>query len=188
MTARAEHGGRTGWLSNGLAIREYLMGRQISSRRAGKEPTAVATETFSHFGICVADLDQSLTFYREALGFTLTESHTVGNEFARLMEVDDVLLQSRFLRRDGVSLELLHFDSPGQSGAPVRRRMNALGLTHLSFRVHDCDAVAARIVAYGGAVLEHTRTTIDGGDGPALDFVYCTDPNGVRIELMNLPG
>jgi hypothetical protein len=32
-----------------------------------------------------------------------------------------------------------------------------------------------------------TRTTFDLGES-ALDFVYCTDPDGVRIELMDLGG
>jgi len=31
-----------------------------------------------------------------------------------------------------------------------------------------------------------TRTTFDL-PGATLDFVYCTDPDGVRIELMHLP-
>jgi lactoylglutathione lyase len=143
--------------------------------------------TFSHLGLCVSDLERSVRFYCEGLGFELVQSHTVGEEFARLMEVEDVVLQSRFVRRDGVSIELLHFDSPGQGGEQVRRPMNQLGLTHLSLRVDDLDAVAATIGAAGGSVLAGTRTTFGEGDG-VLDFVYCTDPDGVRIELMRLPG
>jgi catechol 2,3-dioxygenase-like lactoylglutathione lyase family enzyme len=34
--------------------------------------------TFSHFGICVSDLDRSLRFYTEALGFEKAESHDIG--------------------------------------------------------------------------------------------------------------
>jgi hypothetical protein len=30
-----------------------------------------------------------------------------------------------------------------------------------------------------------SRTSIDFGD-TSLEFVYCTDPDGVRIELMDL--
>ena len=71
--------------------------------------------TFSHLGICVSDLDRSVRFYCEGLGFELAQAHTVGNEFGPLMELESVALQSRFLRRDGVSIELLHFDSPGHS-------------------------------------------------------------------------
>jgi lactoylglutathione lyase len=102
------------------------------------------------------------------------------------MEVDDVALQSRFVSRDGMSIELLHFDSPGHRGEPVRRPMNQLGITHLSLRVGDLDAVARVVESFGGSVLWSTRTTF--GSSGALDFVYCTDPDGVRIELMHLPG
>ena len=142
--------------------------------------------TFSHVGICVSDLERSLRFYCEGLGFELAQSHTVGQEFGRLMEIDDVVVQSRFIRRDGSSLELLHFEVPGHTGDPVRRPMNQLGLTHLSFRVADLDGVARRIETLGGTVVTITRTTFGGAD--VLDFVYCTDPDGTRIELMHLPG
>jgi lactoylglutathione lyase len=145
------------------------------------------TVTFSHLGICVSDLERSLRFYCEGLGFELGQSHTVGCEFGRLMEVEDVVLQSRFVHRDGVSLELLHFDSPGHSGGSVRRPMNQLGLTHLSLRVDDLDRAAQVIESLGGTVVTSTRTTLGPSHDP-LDFVYCTDPDGVRIELMHLPG
>jgi predicted enzyme related to lactoylglutathione lyase len=61
------------------------------------------------------------------------------------------------------------------------------GLTHLSFRVPDVAGTAARIVELGGAVIESSRTTIDLG-GSALEFLHCTDPDGVRVELMDLGG
>jgi catechol 2,3-dioxygenase-like lactoylglutathione lyase family enzyme len=144
------------------------------------------TTTFSHFGICVSDLERSLGFYCEALGFASAESHTVGDEFARLMELEPVALRSQFIRRDSVAIELLHFTSPDQIGEPVRRPMNQLGLTHLSVRVDDVDTVAAAIESLGGTVVAETRTTLEFS-GTTLDFVYCTDPDGVRIELMRIP-
>jgi hypothetical protein len=36
-------------------------------------------------------------------------------------------------------------------------------------------------------VVESSRTILDF-DGTALEFVYCTDPDGVRVELMDLSG
>ena len=145
--------------------------------------------TFSHVGICVGDLERAVRFYCEGLGFELVQSHTVGQEFGQLMEIDDVALQSRFVRRDGVSIELLYFDSPGHCGQAVRRPMNQLGLTHLSLRVADVDTVAEIVESLGGTVVRSTRTTFgSAGSADALDFVYCTDPDGTRIELMHLPG
>ena len=65
--------------------------------------------------------------------------------------------------------------------------MNQLGLTHLSLRVDDVDGLAATIEALGGTVVPATRTTFELPEA-RLDFLYCTDPDGVRIELMDLPG
>jgi lactoylglutathione lyase len=146
------------------------------------------TDSYSHLGVCVSDLDRSLRFYTEALGFEENEGWAVGPEFAGLMEVEGVALQSRFLRRPGCTLELLFFDAPGFDGPAERRPINQLGLTHLCFKVDDVDASAARITAAGGTVLDQTRTTFPNPDGTKMDFVYCTDPDGIRIELMHLPG
>ena len=141
----------------------------------------------SHIGVCVSDLDASLRFYCQGLGFEEVAAHEVGEEFAALMEVEGVRLRSRMVRRDGVTLELLDYASPGTTGSAERRPMNQLGLTHLSLRVDDVGAVAATIESLGGAVVRSTRTTLDF-DGTSLDFLYCTDPDGVRIELMDLGG
>jgi catechol 2,3-dioxygenase-like lactoylglutathione lyase family enzyme len=142
---------------------------------------------FSHFGVCVSDLERSLRFYCEALGFEKAESHAIGSEFARLMDVPDVVVTSQFIRKGPTTVELLAFEEPSPFGSRERRPVNQLGLTHLSFRVHDLEATAARVVELGGAVVESSRTTIDLG-GTALEFVYCTDPDGVRVELMDLGG
>ena len=69
-------------------------------------------------------------------------------------------------------------------GSKERRPMTQFGLTHLCFRVDDVEAVAAAVVEHGGTVHENTRTTLADG---VLDFVYCSDPDGVRLELMKTP-
>ncbi len=138
----------------------------------------------SHVGVCVSDVEASTRFYCEALGFEAAEAFDVGDEFGPLMELDGVQLHSQFLRRDGQAIELLSFAQPEPGGAKDRRPMTQFGLTHLCFRVDDVEAVAAAVATHGGTVLEHTRTTLADG---ALDFVYCTDPDGVRLELMKMP-
>jgi lactoylglutathione lyase len=143
--------------------------------------------TFSHFGICVSDLGQSLRFYCDALGFEKAESHEIGQEFARLMDFPDVAVTSQFIRKGATAIELLAFSEPSPFGERERRAVNQLGLTHLSFRVSDLEATAAKVVELGGAIVETSRTTIDFGGTP-LKFVYCTDPDGVRVELMDLGG
>jgi lactoylglutathione lyase len=101
------------------------------------------------------------------------------------MDLPDVVMTSQFIRRGPTAIELLAFSEPSPFGDRERRAVNQLGLTHLSFRVDDVATTAARIVELGGAVVEPSRTTIDFGGSP-LEFVYCTDPDGVRVELMDL--
>lgn len=139
----------------------------------------------SHVGICVEDLERSTRFYRDALGFEVAESFQVGDEFAGLMGLgSSAAVASQFLRRDGLAVELLHFAEPEAQGERTRRPMNRFGLTHLCFRVDDVAAVASAIAAAGGTVHEETRTTLADG---TLDFVYCSDPDGTRLELMKVP-
>ena len=143
--------------------------------------------SISHIGICVSDLAVSLRFYCEGLGFAEVASHEVGEEFAVLMEVEGVRLRSRMIAKDGVTLELLGFAVPGVTGDGGRRPMNRIGFTHLSLKVDDVEGTAAVIESLGGVVVRSTRTTFAFGDS-TLDFLYCTDPDGVRIELMDLGG
>jgi lactoylglutathione lyase len=140
---------------------------------------------FSHFGICVSDLERSLAFYCGAFGFEKAESHEIGSEFAALMDLPEVAVTSQFIRRGPTAIELLAFRDPQSFGEQTRRAVNQLGLTHLSFRVDDVAAAATRVVELGGSIVESSRTTIDLG-GAALEFLYCTDPDGVRVELMDL--
>jgi glyoxylase I family protein len=143
-------------------------------------------ERFSHLGLCVADVDASLRFYRDALGFRERTTLEVSGELAeRLLQLSDLKLEAVYLERDGLRLELLHFASPGHTGEATVRPMNGLGLTHLSLRVSDVDAVLGGIVEAGGRVLDETRMDTAGG---AVVAVFVVDPDGTRIELVQSPG
>lgn len=144
--------------------------------------------TFSHFGLCVSDLDRAMRFYCDGLGFEAAIRYEVGADFADALEVSgDIAVVSQFISRDGVSIELLHYTKGGVTGSPSAAR-NQLGLTHLSLNVDDVDEVAAKLVACGGSVIDSTRTKIDNPDGSTSDFVFVADPDGTRVELMKLGG
>lgn len=143
---------------------------------------AVAIARVSHLGICVTDLDRSLRFYRDGLGFREAGALEVsGPEAGRLLELPGVQLRAVYLERDGVRLELLAYAAPGPAGDASPRPMNQLGLTHLSLRVDHLDAAADALERAGGTVLAHTRI-----DNPALRSraIFVTDPDGTRIELV----
>lgn len=141
---------------------------------------------FSHLGICTSDLARSRAFYTGALGFTEVSGISVGPEVGALIELDtpDLALTSVFLERDGARIELMEFGHPPH-GDGHRRPFDTRGLTHLAVRTDDTAAVAAEVVALGGTVLEHTRV---GDPEVGVELLYVLDPDGVRIELIQVPG
>ena len=150
----------------------------------------MTVQALSHIGICVTDLSASARFYCEGLGFRpLHPLHVQGPEAARLLGLKSVQLEARYLERDDTRIELLHFTEPGVTGRDDSERaprpMNRPGLTHLSLRTNDLEADIARLEALGGQLLPETR--IDNPDFKA-HAVFLLDPDGTRIELVQMPG
>lgn len=133
------------------------------------------TTSFGHVGHCVTDLDRSRRFYVELFGFEpLNEIEVPDTPSDRLLRLPAPIgLRAAYLRKDGLTLELMEFRRPGNPAA-AERVVNQPGLTHLSFSVDDVDAVAARVAELGGEVMSDTHI------GTA---VFLRDPDGQLIEL-----
>ena len=139
----------------------------------------------THIGICVADLERSLRFYRDLLGFTLEhELEVAGEPSDTLLRLHGVHLKALYLTRDGVRIELLRFTSP-PAPPPRPRTMHEHGLTHLSFRVADLDATLAALQAAGEWVVDETVIRFPEFEAAAC---FITDPDGQLIELVQSPG
>jgi lactoylglutathione lyase len=142
---------------------------------------------FSHVGICVSELERSIRFYCDVLGFR--EIHRLrvsGPEAAVLLELgEDLDLEAVYLLRDGVRIELLHYPVPGHVGEAKPKPMNGLGLTHLSLRVDDLPGMIEAVMGAGGSLIESTRIYSEEYKAGA---VFLTDPDGTRIELVEAPG
>ena len=92
----------------------------------------MAIRHLSHIGICVANLERSLVFYRDGLGFREGgKLDASGAPVDTLLELDGTQLHALYLERDGTRIELLYFSEPGHLGDAAARPMNQLGLTHL---------------------------------------------------------
>lgn len=140
----------------------------------------------THIGICVSEPERSLHFYRDLLGFTFrSELQVAGEPSDTLLQLPDVDLRALYLERDGIRIELLHYRSPGHRGDGTPRAMNALGLTHLSFRVDNLAATRAALQSAGVQILERTHIDIPAFEAAAI---MVTDPDGTLIELVQAPG
>lgn len=143
-------------------------------------------QALTHIGICVASIEQSRVFYCDGLGFTpVTTFATNADSTATLLEFDKVDLQCLFIERDGVRIELMQFNQPGHEGDSRCLPLNHLGLTHLAFRVDDIDVVVERLQDLNATIMEQTRIS---NDEQQSGVIFVTDPDGVRIELVSMPG
>lgn len=138
----------------------------------------------SHIGLCTSDIEHSLRFHTEALGFVLDRSiDDIGSPYDSLMELPGVRCRVHYVKCGAVTIELIGYPGIGVTGSAERRPMNQLGFTHMTLLVDDIDAAVERVVKYGGQV--HPETAIDSPFGP---MVFCTDPDGTRIELVQSAG
>jgi glyoxylase I family protein len=133
----------------------------------------------------VRDLERSLRFYCDGLGFTRAEGYDLDDQMLagldRALEVTrPVKLRSQMITNGEMKIELLHFAEPVAAGRPSQSR-GEIGFTHLSFFVDDVDGVAQRLAALGGTILTGTRAQL------GYEVVFVADPDGARVELMAPP-
>jgi lactoylglutathione lyase len=120
-----------------------------------------------HVAIKVTDLDRSLDYYINKLGFP---------EMLRLTK-DDGSVWLVYLRiTDDQYLEV--FPGAENDRAPG---WNANGMNHMCLTVDNIDEVLERIAAAGLPLLLPLKTAIDGNRQAWLE-----DPDGNRIELMEM--
>lgn len=142
----------------------------------------MARARISHIGICVSDVQRSLRFYQDVLGFRFAhELEVKGEPSDTLLRLRDVELRALYLEQDGVTIELLSYASPGHVAESGLRPLNRLGLTHLSFQVDDLEALLPALERAGGAVLADTSIDVPAS---ATTAVFVTDPDGTLIELV----
>ena len=123
-----------------------------------------------HAAIICSDYERSKRFYTEVLGLkVLAENFRAARDSYKL----DLALP------DGGQVELFSF-----KGAPARPSYpEAQGLRHLAFAVDDVQAWTRHLHAQGIAA-EDIRTDEYTGQR----FVFFADPDGLPLELYEVPG
>lgn len=140
---------------------------------------------FRHQGLCVTDLERSLNFYEQALGFTVVMRAKTGGDFAaKMSQIENVDVEVIMLEMDGKMLELIKFKSPGHVDNQLPRPMNKVGFTHLSFVVDDIDEEVEKIRSKGYKVMDETRAH---HPDLGMDVIFLLDPDGNRVEFVCEP-
>jgi predicted enzyme related to lactoylglutathione lyase len=142
--------------------------------------------TFSHVNLIAADWRRLARFYEDVFGCTpaTPERDLSGEWLDRATGLHNARITGVHLLlpgggADGPTLELFQYDDePPHPGTAANRP----GFGHIAFEVDDVEAVAAAVVAHGGALVGELtrRATRTGGQ---LTFQYVADPEGNIIEL-----
>jgi methylmalonyl-CoA/ethylmalonyl-CoA epimerase len=130
-------------------------------------------KSINHVAIVVEDMDQSLTFWRDALGIELREVRDVPAEKS----------QVAFLPLDGSEVELVKPTSD-DSGIAKYLAKRGEGLHHLCLEVDDIEGMLAQLKAKGIRLInEEPRKA---SDGKRYAFVHPESTSGVLVELYQL--
>jgi len=135
---------------------------------------------FSHFGICVADVALSVQFYK-SFGFDVAPVQDRGLAFSGIAEVGDTPLTSCLIRRGAYAFELMQWGRARSPGVPARRSIAQQGFTHIGTSGSDLTGQMALFKAIGGTVIKNAAYHVKGTN---IQVVFCTDPDGTRIELV----
>jgi len=136
-----------------------------------------------HTGITVSNLEKSLHFYRDVLGFQASEQfHAGGATVEQFVGVQGAEIDIVFVRAPGHLIELLCYRKPDDKRIS-RLRPCDTGCLHLCLKVVSIDKV---VEAMRGSDFEPIGVIQTNHDGPAagLRAVYTRDPDGVHIELI----
>lgn len=135
-----------------------------------------------HTAICTNDVEESLRFWRDGLGFEVTMDMSFEGGWRDLFDAPADSLRSIFLGdpsdTTGGIVELVDFGSIPESALAAGP---AVGMFLVSVYL-DVDEALGRLAALelGG---EPRRITVQG-----VPMAVVRDPNGVRVELIGLPG
>jgi LAO/AO transport system kinase len=136
----------------------------------GTPDAQVRRPVLDHVGIAVADVQQALAFYRDALGLDVEAPEDVASQRVR----------AHFIPAGEAALELLEGTT---DDSPIAKYVakRGPGLHHVTLRVDDVRAVLARLKEHGVRLIDEQPRP--GAHGSLVAFIHPSAAHGVLIEL-----
>jgi catechol 2,3-dioxygenase-like lactoylglutathione lyase family enzyme len=141
------------------------------------------TIAIRHVGLVVADLEKSLKFWCDTMGFVISrQMEESGLHIDTMMGLKNVrVTTAKLAAPDGKLLELLcfhsHPDKQQWEGKPY-----STGFTHIALTVQDLDETCRRLQQVGVTFPAKPQRSPDG----VAKVIYATGPEGVLLELVEI--
>lgn len=140
-----------------------------------------------HTGFTVSNLEKSLAFWRDVLGFELSHRpHQTGELASEITGVPGAEISIAVLKGYGHKIELLEYLGPPDRKQHVDLRPCDVGFVHVALVVDELDAVLNKIAASGWKPAGKAQT-LQAGPNAGKRVVYVRDPDGTTVEFMQAP-
>ncbi|PYV87958.1 MAG: hypothetical protein DMG05_16530 [Acidobacteria bacterium] len=141
---------------------------------------------FEHMSFTVASLDRAVQFWTEGLGFKVASvSERTGDWQARVTGVPGAQLKVAHLFGYGHHMEFIEYLQA--AGNSVALQPNMAGVAHVCLEVEDIEKTIKTLATLGAAP-QGELIEVDSGPFKGCRAIYMRDPNGVIIELEEMPG
>lgn len=141
-----------------------------------------------HTGITVSNLDRSLMFWRDVLGFEFSHSaHQKGEMAEQITGVKHAELKLAVVKApNGHKIELLEYLAPAGRKKDNNLRPCDVGHVHIALTVENLEPLLQKIAmsAWKAAGKPQTLTS---GPNAGKRVIYVRDPDGTTIEFMEIP-
>jgi catechol 2,3-dioxygenase-like lactoylglutathione lyase family enzyme len=141
-------------------------------------------------GITVKDMNRSLKFYTEVLGFKkISDNEYTGESFEKLQGVFGLNIRVARLQLGDEFIELTDYLTTGGRSIPEDAKSNDLFFQHIAIVVSDMDKAYQQVKKYN---VEHVSTSpqtlpksIPAAEG--IKAFYFHDPDNHNLELIYFP-
>jgi catechol 2,3-dioxygenase-like lactoylglutathione lyase family enzyme len=141
-----------------------------------------------HTGITVSNLERSLAFWQNVLGFELSHrAHQTGEMAAEITGVAGAEIKLAVVKAPGGhKIELLEYLAPTDRKKDTHLRPCDVGHVHVALTVENLDGILEKIATSGWKVAGKPQT-LKTGPNAGKRVVYVRDPDGSTIEFMQMP-
>ena len=139
-----------------------------------------------HTGITVENLERSLAFWRDVLGFELSHTaHQTGELAKEITGVAGAEIKLAVLKTPGGhKIELLEYLAPSDRKHAEVRPCD-VGHVHVALLVDDLDTILEKIEGSDWKATGKPQT-LKTGPNAGKRVVYVRDPDGTTIEFMQV--
>lgn len=150
--------------------------------------TQMDLKAIHHAGLVVRDLDRSIYFYHDILGFPFANEPTEwfeGEDLAKGVGVPGAKLrQVSMWVGPNSTMELIEYaNTTDNNDGPVAN--NHIGAAHVCFKVEDILAKKAELEGKGVEFYSDVNV-VDEGPLAGWRWCYFSDPDGLALELVEI--